>query len=70
MRRAGDLLYVHNSSISKTEVKCFSETTVNSSQITWRYMTKDNTHQEQREGNTYQRYRLLSSVSGANQISI
>ena len=64
MRCAGDLLYVRNSYILKTEVQGFSETTVNSYQIKWRYMTKDNTHQGQREGNTYQRYRLLSSVTG------
>ena len=68
MRCAGDLLYVHNSSILKTEVQGFSETTVNSDQITWRYMTKDNTHQGQREGNGYQRYCLLLSASGEEEI--
>jgi hypothetical protein len=31
-------------------------------------MTKDNTHQGQREGNTYQRYRLLSSAIGEEEI--
>jgi hypothetical protein len=62
-RCAGDLLYVHNSYILKTEVG-FSETSGNSDQITWRYMTKDNTHQGQREVNTHQRYHLLPSVTG------
>ena len=31
-------------------------------------MTKDNTQQGQREGNMYQRYRLLSCVSGGEEI--
>jgi hypothetical protein len=67
MRCAGDLLYVHNSSIFKTEVQGFSETTVNFDQIIWCYTRKDNTHQGQWEGNTY---RLLSSVTVEEEIIV